>query len=101
RFVQRSGGSETRVYAPFRGGGTPDELYFSYGLRVTFSVGGRLVPVDVYMAQGRSIARNNWWIGGNAVENIDEPLLVIIENNEITDTFKMSGGVSSFEFREV
>jgi hypothetical protein len=100
RFTQKAGGEE-HMYAPFRGGGTPEKLNFSFEVTITFKVNNRSVPVDVYLAQGHSL-KNNWWIGGNAVENINNTnqRLLVIENGQVVGTFKMSGGVSSFVLAE-
>jgi len=93
-------GGENHEYAPDGGGGTPDKLNFYYQVTITFTVDGTAVPVNVYLAQGHYSLTNNWWIGGNTVINIGDPLLLVISNNAIKAALKISGSTSSFNFTQ-
>jgi hypothetical protein len=98
-FVNKTGGP-FHEYAPV-GGGTghkPDGLNFYFSVRITWNIGGVRVTDEVYLGQGRSGTRDNWWIGGNKVVNIGTPSYLAISEDVIRQIFQMSGGVNSFDF---
>lgn len=54
------------MYAPHGGkGGAPKELNFFFGLTLTTEDG---TDFDVYLGQGSTGIRNNWWIGSPNLE---------------------------------
>ena len=90
KFVSRSGGTAEHVFAPFRGGGTPDELNFFIEVQLVFAS----TTVTVFVGQGNSVLRNNWWIGGGSVFSDDTPRFELTSGNQII-TFPITGGVSA------
>jgi hypothetical protein len=93
-FNNQTGGS-VHEYAPSGGGGTPGNLNFYFGVRITMLVNNTQIPVDVYFAQGSYGTTNNWWIGGNTVVNKGDALLLVINNNLITQILALSGSHDS------
>jgi phospholipase C len=94
-FNSAAGGS-SKEYAPFRGGGTPDELNFYFA--VTLNLGQS--SVTVYLGQGHSGLRNNWWIGGGAIfSDADTPRLEYQAGTNIV-TLSISGDNETFEFAQ-
>lgn len=54
------------MFAPHGGaGGRPKELNFFFGIQVTWTDGS---TSDLYLGQGSTGVRNNWWLGGPGVE---------------------------------
>ena len=92
------GSAASHEYAPVGGGGTPDELNFCFGMNVTLTVGSSTVQTVLYFGQGSTdLSQNNWWIGGNCIINLNNnPLLVLISNNNIVEVLGLSGSTSSF-----
>ena len=88
-------GGEYHEFAGYHGGGTPDELNFMFGVTVTFS---NATPITLYLGQGSSSSRNNWWIGGANVINDGKPDLILISNNQPVQVLRLDGGVSDFSF---
>lgn len=68
RFSNGSGGKD-HLFTPFSITNTdPGELNFCFGLKVHWKSGE---TSDVYLGQGSTMGRNNWWIGSNAITNKD------------------------------
>lgn len=96
-FIDTTGGS-VHEYAPEGGGGgSPDELNFYYGVKVTIMSGSTPVTTTLYLAQGSHGSTNNWWIGGNSIINTGKPLLLVISNNIIEQILSLSGSNDSFK----
>lgn len=91
-------GGEYHEFAGFGGGGTPDELNFMYGVQVTFK---NAAPITLYLGQGSTMSRNNWWIGGANVVNDGKADLVLISNDQPVQVLRLSGGVSDFDFEVI
>ena len=91
-------GGEYHEYAPKGGGGTPDELNFMYAVQVTFK---NAAPITLYLGQGSTMSRNNWWIGGANVVNDGKADLVLISNDQPVQVLRLSGGVSDFDFEVI
>ena len=91
-------GGQYHEFAGYHGGGTPDELNFMYGLKITFA---NAAPVTLYLGQGSSSSRNNWWIGGANVINDGKPDLILISNDLPVQVLRLSGGVSNFDFESI
>jgi hypothetical protein len=93
----RVSGGQNHEYAPSGGGGIPEEMNFYFQIDMTLGAS----RVRLQLGQGNYGLRNNWWMGGNHVLNVDEPLLLEIVDNEILRIFKLSGGVDSFNLAPV
>lgn len=87
-------GGATHEYTNASGDKSPEELNFYFGVVVTFNVNGTPIPVTIYLGQGHYVAHNNWWIGGNTVINTGDPLLQVIDQDEVVATYAITGSGS-------
>lgn len=80
-------------------GSMPEELNFYFAVTVTLNFQGTSVPTRLYLGQGHSGTRNNWWIGGNAVVNAGTPTLLMLQNNVVIAILKISEqSIDTFQF---
>lgn len=93
----RASGGENHEYAPSGGGGVPIDMNFYFQIDLT--LGSSTARLQI--GQGNHNLRNNWWMGGNHLLNVGDPLLLEIVNSEILRIFKLSGGVDSFNLTAV
>ena len=94
-FNSNCGDDGAKEYAPFGGGGTPEELNFMFAVVIEFSIGA---AVTVYLGQGHAAVRNNWWIGGSPIFSLDTPRLEYSINN-LVYTYELSGTHDSFDLQ--
>jgi hypothetical protein len=92
-FNSKTGGANNE-YTNASGDTSPEELNFYFGVVVTFNVKGTPIPVTIYLGQGHYVAHNNWWIGGNTVVNTGTPLLQVIDQDQVVETFEITGSGS-------
>lgn len=79
-------GGAGHVFSPFTmGSARPAELNFCFGLALQWASGG---STTIYLGQGSTMSRNNWWIGADAIEVHNET--ATIESPE-GETFRISG----------
>lgn len=64
KFIGNSGGSG-HMFSPFAlKDKQPKELNFLFGLKIHWKNGE---TVDVYLGQGSTVSRNNWWMGSKSI----------------------------------
>jgi len=57
-------GSLPHMYGLGASDHSPEKLNFYFGLLVSFTIYGKAFTVNLYLGQGHTGTRNNWWIGG-------------------------------------
>lgn len=96
-FNAASGGS-THEYAAYRGGDTPDELNFWFGLQIEFSTSQGTGTAVLNVGQGHTGVHDNWWLGGSIVNSSTPNLIVPIDNTALKLTLPLSGDISEYTF---
>ncbi len=94
-FINASGGAGHQ-YADTFIDEIPEELNFYFGTVVTFLIDGQSIPVTLYFGQGHRGTRNNWWIGGQGVQNNGNPEpLLQVTNGTVGATYRIDADISS------
>ena len=102
KFVSACGGSG-HAYCPSSFmDNEPGKLNFYFGVRIGFKLGGTVYYEDIYLGQGHTGARNNWWIGGNNVAHDSKAILNIpsMPDGSLEEVYTITGGVSDFSFSQ-
>lgn len=87
----RTVGGALHEYTNEGGDKQPKELNFYFGVRATFGIDGQSYQMDIYLGQGHTGLRNNWWFGANSLLNTGDPLYSVISGSVIRRTFRLSG----------
>ncbi len=74
---------------------SPEELNFFFGAVVTFEVAGSSIPLTLYFGQGHRGLRNNWWIGGSAVQSADKESVLVVGGGPNPIVYRIDAGIST------
>jgi len=94
-FNKDSGGGTHEYSAASGGSSEPTEMDFFFGVEMTML--RELIPVQLWFGQSSSGDTVSWWIGGDLIINLREPLLLVItEDYHHVKILALSGTNDSF-----
>ncbi|HRH48424.1 MAG TPA: hypothetical protein PLP23_06725 [Panacibacter sp.] len=100
QFTSKSGGV-SNVISPYSSSDkSPSNLNFYFGITVCFNIQNETFYTDLYLGQGNTSSRNNWWIGGKNVATLYNSIGIVaiptVPGGEVNEVFSITGGVSNF-----
>jgi hypothetical protein len=104
QFINMSGGTGHTFCPTAKSDRAPRDLNFYLGIKVRFSVNSENYYANIYLGQGHSDNRNNWWVGSPNIINtagIPGALMILFSQNMegVAQVFSITGGVSDFLLR--